>query len=199
VCPEPTCVFNGLDASHTEDPLYRQEPHRSTLTAHASARGCGGTSHARYAAAVTDPSSTPGGTSASGADPQPDAPAATTAHRLAGVLTALEGLVLVGFAVFYVVEMASGATDNLSRAAVSTVLIVVFGVGLLALARGWFAAAGWPKTPTVLWNALLLPVAWSLREGDRPLIALAVGAVALTSIVAAVAAPRPRREAPDGN
>jgi hypothetical protein len=147
---------------------------------------------------VTDPSSTPGGTAASGADPQPDAPV-TTAHRLAGVLTALEGVVLVGFAVFYVVEMASGATDNLSRAAVSTVLIVVFGVGLLALARGWFAAAGWPKTPTVLWNALLLPVAWSLREGDRPLIALAVGVVALTSIVAAVAAPRPRREAPGGS
>ena len=147
---------------------------------------------------MTDPRSTPGGAAASGADPQPVAPV-TTAHRLAGVLTALEGLVLVGFAVFYVIEMASGATDNLSRAAVSTVLIAVFAVGLLVLARGWFTPAGWPKTPTVLWNVLLLPVAWSLRDGDRPLIALAVGAVALTSIVAAVAAPRPHRESPDAS
>jgi hypothetical protein len=118
---------------------------------------------------------------------------------VAGALTALEALVLVGFAVFYVIEMVSGATDNLSRAAVSTVLIVVFGVGLLALARGWFGAADWPRTPTVLWNALLLPVAWSLREGDRGPIALALGAVALASIVAAIAAPRTRRESPDGS
>ena len=86
---------------------------------------------------------------------------------MAGALTALEALVLVGFVVFYVIEMVSGATDDLTRAAVSAVLILVFAVGLLALARGWFRAADWPRTPTVLWNALLLPVAWSLREGDR--------------------------------
>ncbi|HET7798900.1 MAG TPA: hypothetical protein VFL38_00680 [Humibacillus xanthopallidus] len=146
---------------------------------------------------MTDPSSSPSGHPASGQRPQPRG-AATVAHRVAGALTALEGLVLLGFTVFYVVEMVSGATDNLSRAAVSTVLILVFGVGLLALARGWFGAADWPKTPTVLWNALLLPVAWSLREGDRAQIAVALGAVALGSIVAAVAAPRNRRETPDG-
>jgi hypothetical protein len=157
---------------------------------------CGGTCHARYAGAVTDPTSGP----SSGPAPEPGLPPrrpATTAHRVAGALTALEGLVLVGFTVFYVVEMVSGATDDLSRAAVSTVLILVFAVGLLALARGWFAAADWPKTPTVLWNALLLPVAWSLREGDRGALALAVGALALASIVAAVAAPRARRETSD--
>ncbi|HET8988549.1 MAG TPA: hypothetical protein VFN43_08580 [Humibacillus sp.] len=132
-------------------------------------------------------------------DPSPRHRAAVTvAHRLAGALTLLEGLVLVGFVVFYVVEMVSGATDDLARAAVSAVLILVFGLGLLALARGWFRADDWPKTPTVLWNALLLPVAWSLREGDRGQVALAVGAVALASIVAAVAAPRTPRDAPDG-
>jgi stage V sporulation protein SpoVS len=42
-------------------------------------------------------------------------------------------------------------------------------------------------------------VAWSLREGDRAEIALAVGAVALASIVAAIAAPRDRRETPDAD
>ena len=85
--------------------------------------------------------------------------------------------------------MVSGATDDLTRASVSAVLILVFAVALLALARGWFRADDWPKTPTVLWNALLLPVGrWV--EGDRGQIALAVGAVAPASIVAAVAAPR---------
>ena len=147
---------------------------------------------------MTDPSTSPSGGPSPEPSPQPRAKV-TAAHRVAGALTALEALVLVGFAVFYVIEMVSGATDNLSRAAVSTVLIVVFGVGLLAIARGWFGAADWPRTPTVLWNALLLPVAWSLREGDRGPIALALGAVALASIVAAIAAPRTRRESPDGS
>ena len=114
----------------------------------------------------------------------------TPAHRVAGAVNVLEGLVLLGFAAFYVVEMSSGATDDLGRAAVSVVLILVFGVALLLLARGWFRAADWPRTPTLLWNALLLPVAWSLREGDRVPLALAVGAVALVGIVAALLAPR---------
>jgi len=150
----------------------------------------------RYAAPVTDPSTDPGtdpGTTP-GARPRGGV---TVAHRVAGVLTLVEGLSLVGIVVFYVVEMVSGATDDLSRAAVSAVLILIFGVALLALARAWFRADEWPKTPTVLWNALLLPVAWSLREGDQGALALGVGALALASIVAAVAAPRPSRESTD--
>jgi len=110
-------------------------------------------------------------------------------HRAAGLLTLVEAVAVLGFALFYVYEMVTGATDDLTRAATSGVLILVFGVALLALARGWAQGASWPRTPTVLWNALLLPVAWSLRESDRAPVALAVGAVAAASIVAAVAAP----------
>lgn len=121
---------------------------------------------------------------------------ATTAHRVAGALTALEALVLIGFVVFYAVETALGQSDDLARAAVSGVLILVFGVGLLVMARGWFRGEGWPKTPTVLWNVLLLPVAWSLRESAQLLLALAVGVVALVCTAAAVAAPRAPRPLP---
>jgi len=146
----------------------------------------------RYAAPVTDrridENTSPGARPRGGV---------TVAHRVAGVLALVEGLVLVGIVVFYVIEMVSGATDDLARAAVSGVLILIFGVALLAVARAWFRADEWPKTPTVLWNALLLPVAWSLREGDQGALALGLGALALASIVAAVAAPRAPREAPD--
>jgi len=116
-------------------------------------------------------------------------------HRAAGLLTLLEALTVLGFAGFYVYEMVTGATDDVTRAATSGALILVFGLGLLALARGWARAADWPRTPTVLWNALLLPVAWSLHESDRTPVALAVGLVAVASIVAAVAAPGRRAEA----
>ncbi|GAA5027613.1 hypothetical protein GCM10023258_22480 [Terrabacter aeriphilus] len=110
-------------------------------------------------------------------------------HRAAGLLTLLEALVVLGFAGFYVYEMVTGATDDLTRAATSGVLILVFGAALLVLARAWARASDWARTPTVLWNALLLPVAWSLHESDRTPVALGVAAVALASIVAAVAAP----------
>ncbi|CAN7290034.1 hypothetical protein LJR027_001310 [Terrabacter sp. LjRoot27] len=123
-------------------------------------------------------------------------------HRAAGLLTLLEALAVLGFAGFYVYEMVTGATDDVTRAATSGALILVFGLGLLALARGWARAADWPRTPTVLWNALLLPVAWSLHESDRTPVALAVGLVAVASIVAAVSAPGRRAdegpEGPDG-
>jgi MFS family permease len=143
---------------------------------------------------VTDPRTDP--SPSSGAQPRAHV---TPAHRIAGALTLIEGLVLVGFVVFYVVEMVSGATDDLSRAAVSAVLILIFAIALLALARAWFRADEWPKTPTVLWNVLLLPVAWSLREGDRTALALAVGVVAAASIVAAAASPRAPRDTPGGS
>ncbi|MFC7596355.1 hypothetical protein ACFQU3_13635 [Terrabacter sp. GCM10028922] len=121
-------------------------------------------------------------------------------HRAAGLLTLLEALVLLGFAVFYAYEMVTGATEHLTVAATSGALILVFGIGLLALARGWARAADWPRTPTLLWNALLLPVAWSLQESGRTTIALAVAAVAAASIVAALSAPGRRDEAdPDGD
>ena len=63
-------------------------------------------------------------------------------HRAAGLLTLLEALAVLGFAVFYVYEMVTGATDDVTRAATSGVLILVFGLGLLALARGWARARG---------------------------------------------------------
>ena len=110
-------------------------------------------------------------------------------HRAAGLLTLLEAIAVLGFAAFYVYEMVTGATEDLTRAATSGALILVFGVALLALARGWSHAADWPRTPTVLWNALLLPVAWSLHESGRTPVALAVAVVAVASIGAAVSAP----------
>ena len=46
----------------------------------------------------------------------------------------------------------------------------------------------------MLWNALLLPVAWSLHESDRTPVALAVALVAVASIVAAVSTPGRRAD-----
>jgi hypothetical protein len=99
----------------------------------------------------------------------------------------VQGLFLLGFCVFSLYELSSAGSDNPTRVVMEVLLVAVFAAGLLALARFWVAGADWPRTPTVVWNLLLLPVAWGLVQSDRGLIALAVGAVAVAGIVSAVA------------
>jgi hypothetical protein len=133
---------------------------------------------ARYASGVTEPTT-----------PSRDV---RGSHRAAGLLTLMEALVLLGFTVFYGYETVTGATTTLSTAVSSGLLILVFAVGLGALAWGWSRGADWPRTPTLLWNALLLPVAWSLHESDRTVLAVAVAVLAVASIIAALRAPSRR-------
>lgn len=104
------------------------------------------------------------------------------------MLAVLEGVLLLGFSGFFGYEIAVGATDDTTRAATSGMLILVFGLFLLFLARGWARRSDWPRTPTLLWNALLLPVAWSLYQSGRGLVAFGVAIVAVASIVAALGA-----------
>ena len=103
-------------------------------------------------------------------------------------LCAVEGLTLLGFAAFYGYEIALGQSDSVARAVMSLLLILLGGIALLLLARGWSTASSWPRTPTVVWNALLLPVAWSLHQSGRSAIGVLLAAVALGSIAAAVTA-----------
>ena len=116
-------------------------------------------------------------------------PVARRARWTAALVTLVEALVLLGFAAYYVYEIAIGAANDLPRAVTSAVLILIFGLLLLVLASGWRRAADWARTPTLLWNALLLPVAWSLHESGRSVLALGVGVLAIVGIGAALAAP----------
>jgi len=119
---------------------------------------------------------------------RPSSHSVDRARVVASAVSALQGLFLLGFCVFSLVELASSGSDNPGRVVTEVLLVAVFAVGLLALARFWVAGADWPKTPTIVWNLLLLPVAWGLVQGDRALIALVVAAVGVTGIASAVAA-----------
>lgn len=137
---------------------------------------------ARYASDVTDPT--------------PSRPPLRGAQRTAAALTLVEALVLLGFAVFFVVEIVLGASESVVTASTLGVLIVCFAAGFAALAFGWWRGATWPRTPTILLNALLVPVAWSLHDAGRTDLALPIAVVAVATIVAAVAAPGRRVDRP---
>lgn len=109
-------------------------------------------------------------------------------RALAAGLCALHAVVLLGFCGFYLWELAQGAGDDPTRVVMSVVLIAVFAVLLLVLARAWLRGANWPNTPTIVWNLLLLPVAWSLFQAGRGVLALSVAVVAVLGVVAAARA-----------
>lgn len=78
------------------------------------------------------------------------------------LVCALEGLALLGFCGFYFYQLVLGEGDDATRVVMSIALMALVGVGLLVMARAWLKGLAWPRTPTILWNLLLLPVAWSM-------------------------------------
>jgi O-antigen/teichoic acid export membrane protein len=106
----------------------------------------------------------------------------------AAAVCCLQALALLGFVGFYLWELTQDAADDVTRAVMSAVLIALFAVGIGALARGWLRGDNWPNTPTVVWNALLLPVGWSLVQADHGLLGALLILVALVAIVAAIRA-----------
>lgn len=117
------------------------------------------------------------------------------ARVVAGVLCGLQALVLLAFAAFYLYELVLGEGSDATRVVMSALVIVLAAIGLAALSRGWFRWTRWPRTPTVLWDLLLLPVGWGLVQGGRGAVGGLVVAVALVTGGAALLAPRP--EDPD--
>ena len=69
----------------------------------------------------------------------------------------------------------------------SALLILLFGVALALVALGWLRGGSWPRTPTIVWNVLLLPVGVGLIQGTQALVGWTLVIVALGAALAAVA------------
>ena len=100
----------------------------------------------------------------------------------------MQVVALLGFVGFYLWELTQDSSGDVARVVMSALLIAVFAVGIGAMARGWVRGDNWPNTPTVVWNALLLPVGWSLVQSGHGLVGPLVIVVALVGIVAAIRA-----------
>jgi hypothetical protein len=114
--------------------------------------------------------------------PRPAAPP-TALHAVAG-LVAAEGLLLVGIAGFYLVELVVATATDVTRALVSAGLALLAAVGLLLVGRGLFRARRWARSPALVTNLILVPVAIGLLQGGRwyvgvPLLGVAVAVVVL--------------------
>jgi hypothetical protein len=131
-------------------------------------------------------------------DAVPD-PSSRGPRRVAAVLTGLQALALAGFAVYYVVELVRGEGSDGTRVVMSALLIVVAAAGLAVLARGWLGSAAWPRTPTLVWNAILLPIGISLVQGNQVAVGWLVLLMAVVLIGAAWVARDPEAEVLPGS
>jgi uncharacterized membrane protein (DUF2068 family) len=96
----------------------------------------------------------------------------------------LQGALLVGIAVFYVVELAVATATDATRALVSAGLSLLAGIGLLLVARGLWQCRRWARSPALVTNLILLPVGFGLLQGGRwyagvPLLVAAATVVVL--------------------
>jgi hypothetical protein len=102
---------------------------------------------------------------------------------VAGVVAA-QGVLLAGVAVFYVVELGVATASDVTGALVSAGLALLAAVGLLLVGRGLFRAGRWARSPALVTNLILVPVAIGLLQGGRwylgvPLLAAAAVVVVL--------------------
>lgn len=98
---------------------------------------------------------------------RPPVPPLGPASLVAAAVVALQALALAVFAVFYLVEFVRGSGGDTARVLSSVVLIAVFAAGLAFLARGLFTGHPSVRTPTVVWELLLLPVGVGLVQSGQ--------------------------------
>jgi hypothetical protein len=101
----------------------------------------------------------------------------------AGII-GLQALGCARIAVVFPLVAPSDASLSTTSHVMFSVFMVLFAVGLGLVARGLWQGLGWPRTATIVWLLLILPVAWAMVQAGRgPL-----GALILVSAVLGIAA-----------
>ncbi|GGO64559.1 hypothetical protein [Nonomuraea cavernae] len=109
---------------------------------------------------------------------------------VAAIVVALEGLVALGLGLFVGVETARGDAENLTAALAEAAFGMLIGAGLLWVAwGGLLRMERWGRSPGVLAQIFLLPVAWTLIQADQLLLGIPVIVAALIGLVALLAPP----------
>lgn len=117
-------------------------------------------------------------TSPSAAGPSP---ARTPAPLLvAAALAAVEGALLIGYAVL---ELVSIDSSRVTMAITTALFFALYGVGLVLCGRALSRRQSWARSPVVLAQLIQLGLAWSFRGGDTTVVAIVVALVAIVVLV----------------
>ena len=109
-------------------------------------------------------------------------------------VVAAEGAAGVVAGLVFTVAALVGSPQDQATAVILGVLLVIFGAGLLMLARSLRRGSHWPRTPSYLAQFFGLVVAWYQRS-TLPAVSIALAFVCIGAVVALTqsSASRPSR------
>lgn len=105
------------------------------------------------------------------------------------VIALLEGVALIAYALFDLVEAArlgaAGPADvsNVPAIALQIVIFAAFGVGMAWVARGWWGSHRWARAPFLLAQMIALLVGYEMAQSTITAPRIAGIAVALVAVV----------------
>lgn len=115
----------------------------------------------------------PGGVSEKPAS-EPESPTVPRRILAAAVLTALEGVVVLGFGLYSLVLLFTDKPDDMTQAVTLAVTVLALAVLPLAAARGLWLLRRWSRGPAMIVGLLSLPVAWQMAQNGGVAVAAGV-------------------------
>lgn len=112
------------------------------------------------------------------------------AWLVAAVGNGIESLSLIVLALMAAYGVISGGASTTTRALTEAVSLLVLGFGVGFLALNLLRHKSLAKTPTLLWNAILFLLSFSLIQGGAPLVGAATIVVSVVTFIAALLVPR---------
>ncbi|WP_028661242.1 hypothetical protein [Nocardioides insulae] len=100
---------------------------------------------------------------------------------VAAGLGALQSVVLIGWAVFEMLDLTPGRA---TMAITTSIFLLGYGAALAVCVWGLLGHRYWSRGPVVLTQLIQLGLAWNFR--DAPMVALALAAFAVATLVCAV-------------
>ena len=89
-------------------------------------------------------------------------------------LVALQGLALLALSVLFGVGLALSNARELSSALFVLLFALPVGLGLLAVARGLLGGKRWSRSPALVTQLFVVPVALPYTQGDRWYVGMAL-------------------------
>lgn len=117
---------------------------------------------------------------------------AGTPGLVAAAIIGLQGLGCAALAVFFPLVAAQGASLSNTSHVMFSVVTALFAGGLGLVARGLWRGLSWPRTATVVWLVLLLPVGWAMVQAGWALVGVLIVGTAVAGIVAVAVEGRSR-------
>jgi hypothetical protein len=98
-------------------------------------------------------------------------------------LEAAEGVAVLAFGIFVGWETLFGDPEDVGSAVAVTVMAVLAGAGMLAVARALLRARRWGRAPAVVTQLFALYISWNLIQSDQFWYGVPLGVCALAAAI----------------